>query len=69
MMIRTHAVPARKRSSALEELAMCPVCDQVLPMSGPSGVVVHLLDIHPESFEGRWAMTLLGVFELGEATG
>jgi hypothetical protein len=71
--LRTHAVPARKRSSALEEVATCPVCDEQLPMFGPGGVVVHLLEMHPESSERGWALTLLGVFELGvselEATG
>jgi hypothetical protein len=32
----------------------CPVCDGPFWVSGPSGVMVHLLESHSDSGEARW---------------
>jgi hypothetical protein len=54
-------LPRAAREAELENFARCPVCVQEFPISGPDGVMVHLLAVHADTPEARWIMQQLWV--------
>lgn len=43
------------------DVARCPVCEQLLPVWGPGGVMVHLLAAHADSAEALWVFQQLAL--------
>jgi hypothetical protein len=48
----------------MEGFATCPVCNDDVPLLGPDGVVVHLVEIHADSPEACWIKEQLGLLVL-----
>jgi hypothetical protein len=58
-----------RREAALESFARCPACDQDFLIWGPDGVMVHLLENHADTPEGRWIVQQLDRPEMQHAFG